>query len=156
MEASSRFHLANSDDKLTWAAKPASEEMTSNITLFKYVGADTFAQQQGRNPYDIPKQLMGSHDIYNPVKPHRIHSQRDRLLARQSSTDSGKLLSSEVEMLDLDKILLMRDLPTVDRNVRHVTANSYSRANFARLSKLQSNTYSHSLPKGFAARLLTH
>lgn len=130
--------------------------MTSSVTSFVYMGASTFERQESSKPYDIPKQPVGSNDIYNPVQPHQIYSQTVKLHDGESSADSSKFLCPGVEMLDFDKILLTRDLPALDSDVRNFMVHFSSIANFPRLSKLQSSTYSHSRPKGFAVGLPMH
>ncbi|KJK73476.1 hypothetical protein H634G_11289 [Metarhizium anisopliae BRIP 53293] len=91
--------------------------MTSSVTSFVYMGASTFERQESSKPYDIPKQPVGSNDIYNPVQPHQIYSQTVKLHDGESSADSSKFLCPGVEMLDFDKILLTRDLPALDSDV---------------------------------------
>lgn len=131
--------------------------MTCNITPFEHMGLSTFEQQEIRKkPYDIFDQLMGGNDIYNPVQRHQIYSQKDRRYDGVGSTDSGKFPFPKVEMLDLHKVILRRDLPALDSSVRNFTNHFSSRANFPSLSKPQSNTYSRFRPRGLAIGLLTH
>ncbi|KID83934.1 Polyprenyl synthetase-related protein [Metarhizium guizhouense ARSEF 977] len=82
------------------------------------MGLSTFEQQEiQKKPYDIFEQPMGGNNIYTPVQRHQIYSQKDRRYDGLGSTDSGKFLFPMVEMLDLDKVILMRDLPALDSNL---------------------------------------
>ncbi|KID93932.1 Polyprenyl synthetase-related protein, partial [Metarhizium majus ARSEF 297] len=82
------------------------------------MGLSTFEQQEIRKkPYDIFEQLMGGNDIYNPVQRHQIYSQKDRRYDGVGSTDSGKFPFPKVEMLDLHKVILRRDLPALDSSL---------------------------------------